>query len=812
MTSTKQNKPSNRSALLTATLVTVAIILIIFINLRATQPPDVVSAEVPPEVFSAERAAMHLPPIASRPNPSGSKANDEVFGYIRTQLEEMGYEPEVHATSLFASYQFFKRIAYLNNLLVKIPGTQGDQTILIMGHYDTVINAPGASDNGAAVVTMLEVLRMLKYHPPMKNNLIFFFPDGEEYGLLGAQAFKEQHPWAENIDLIINLEAMGTTGQSIMFETGENNLNIIRDFARTVPYPVGNSMTVEVYKRIGTATDYNVFKHDGYQGLNFAYIGNSFDYHTAGDNIENTDLRSIQHHGSHLAALLLHFGNVAFEPNATQNAVYFNTIGYGFVHYPYGWVPVIAIVVLLAAILLMIKGVRDETISIRKILFSVISFSIHLLIIYWAFDAVLEILKSSYSGSDFRLLQYNQLPILFWFSLIAVAFSTAFFYMINRGVRSWQLSYLFSWLLLLIWAGGENILLKSGVVLVLAGWIFWAHRKPTKAIDFWSAAIILWVVLMLVVSFMMPGASYLLVWPLVFGLVPFGLSVFNKKMNLSKPLYLVIFLLSTIPLLALFPVIMKLFIKAMGPGLIPVTMLVAGLSMGLLTPFSQLITRTKPWLIPGFLFITGLFFLLFNATGFDYDERHRQQNFVIYATDVSSGEVYWMGSQDSWTAQFLAEATDTILLNRFYPANEGEIVAKATYYPPLPSPEVNLLTDVTSNGERKLSLHVRTSNETAHLNIYINAGANSPSIQMIDKERKNMIPIGETTWYMLQVQAPPNDGVSFSIYTDPDQEVILHILEIDYSGIPEYVEYEERPAHMMSSGDRTITASRYIFN
>lgn len=812
MISTKQNKPSNRGALLIAILTTVVITLIIFINLRINQPPVVVSSEAPPEVFSAERAAMHLSSIASKPNPIGSKANKEVFNYIHSQLEKMGYEPEVHAANLFSSYRSFQRVAYLNNLLLEIPGTQGNQTLLVMGHYDTVISAPGASDNGAAVVSMLEVLRMLKHHPPMKNNLIFFFPDGEEYGLLGAYAFREQHPWAEDIDLIINLEAMGTSGQSIMFETGDNNLSIIREFAGTVPYPVGNSMTVEVYNRIGTATDYNVFKHDGYQGLNFAYIGNSFDYHTAGDNIENTDLRSVQHHGSHLAALLLHFGNVSFEPDAKQNAVYFNTIGYGFAHYPYDWVPVIAIVVLLAAILLMIKGVRDETISIRKILFSVISFSIHLLIIYWAFDAVLEILKSSYSGSDFRLLQYNQLPILFWFSLIAVAFSAAFFYMINRGVRSWQLSYLFSWLLLLIWAGGENILLKSGAVLVLAGWLFWAHRKPTKAIDFWSAAIILWVVLMFVVSFMMPGASYLLVWPLVFCLVPFGLSVFKKNMEFAKPLLLVTFLLSTIPLLIWFPVIMKLFIQAMGPGLIPVTMLVAGLAMGLLTPFLYIITRTKPWLIPGILFITGLFFLLFNATGFDYDERHRQQNHVIYATDASAGKAYWMGRQDSWTAQFLTEATDTILLNRFYPSNDGRTVAKASHYPPLPSPEVSLLADNTSKQERKLSLHVRTPNETAHLYLYINAGVHAPSIQVVEKERKKMIPDGESSWYMFQVQAPPCEGVSFSIYTEPDQEVILHILEIDYSGIPEYVEYEERPAHMMSSGDRTITASRYIFD
>ncbi|MDR4988211.1 MAG: M28 family peptidase [Bacteroidales bacterium] len=805
-------KPATvRAAMPVAVMVTVAILLVIIVNLRLHQPPAVVPAEAPPEVFSAERAAMHLPHIASRPNPIGSIANREVFDYIRAQLVHLGYEPEIHAATLFTSHQSFQRFTWLNNLLLKIPGTRGDQTLLIMGHYDTVISAPGASDNGAAVVTMLEALRMLQHHPPMKNNLIFFFPDGEEVGLLGAQAFRELHPWAENIDLIINLEAMGTSGQSIMFETGNNNLNIIRQFAGTVPHPVGNSMTVEVYKRIGTATDYNVFRDDGYQGLNFAYIGNSFDYHTAGDNIENTDLRSVQHHGSHLAALLLHLGNESFEPDARQNAVYFNTIGYGFVHYPYGWVPVIAVIVALTALLLLIKGVRDKTISLRRLLFGIITFSIHLLIIYWTFDAVFELIKSGYPGSDFRLLQYNQLPLLFGFSLIAVAFSAAFFHMIHRGAKGWQLSYLFSWVILIIWAGGDQLVIKSLVVLVLAVWVSLAHRKPAHAIDYWSSAVIVWVLLMLVVSFILPGASYLFVWPLVFCLVPFGLSVMKKNPEPSGPLFLILFLLSAIPVLAWFPVIIKLFIEAMGPGLIPVTMLVAGLAMGLMTPFYYLITRVRPWLIPGVLFLSGLVLLIAKAGSFDYSERHRQQNHVIYATDANSGKAYWMGSRDAWTAQFLTDVPDTINLGTFYPYLDELTIAKESQYPLLPAPEVLLLSDSIDNGERRLTLNVRSHNDAALLNFFINPGAHTPEIQMPGLERRTMRPVRDTDWYMIQLLAPPAEGTSFSVFTRSDQEVHVHVLEVDYSGIPEFADYEKRPATMMSSGDRSMTGNRFTF-
>ena len=70
---------------------------------------------------------------------------------------------------------------------------------------------------------MLETLRALKSSPPLKNDTVFLFTDGEEVGLLGATAFVKEHPWAKDIGVALNFEARGSSGPSFMFETSDGN-------------------------------------------------------------------------------------------------------------------------------------------------------------------------------------------------------------------------------------------------------------------------------------------------------------------------------------------------------------------------------------------------------------------------------------------------------------------------------------------------------------------------------------------------------------------------------------------------------------
>lgn len=72
------------------------------------------------------------------------------------------------------------------NVYATIQGMdQGDSTVIMSGHYDTVEETPGADDNNMSVAVCMEAARVLKDYT-FRNSLKFAQWDLEEIGLLGA--------------------------------------------------------------------------------------------------------------------------------------------------------------------------------------------------------------------------------------------------------------------------------------------------------------------------------------------------------------------------------------------------------------------------------------------------------------------------------------------------------------------------------------------------------------------------------------------------------------------------------------------------
>ena len=159
-------------------------------------------------------------------------------------------------------------------------GTGPGKAVALAAHYDTMPMTPGASDDTAPVAAILETARAVLSGPPLKNDLILIFTDEEEYAQSGSWAFVEQHPWAGDIGLVLNFEAIGRTGPSIMFETGPDSGRVVRGFGRAARYPVAQSWLYDVYKLTPLNTDFTAFSEAGYPGLNFVYMAGGTVYHS----------------------------------------------------------------------------------------------------------------------------------------------------------------------------------------------------------------------------------------------------------------------------------------------------------------------------------------------------------------------------------------------------------------------------------------------------------------------------------------------------------------------------------------------------
>ena len=152
-------------------------------------------------------------------------------------------------------------------------------------------------DDGIGTAVALEAARLLASPPALRHTLVILLTDGEEYGLMGAVGAMNDAELRARLKGYVNLEAIGSTGPAILFESGPGNETLIRAWADAAPHPHGASYTLEIYKRLPNDTDFSILKAAGIPGLNMAPVGNSHAYHTSRDTAERVAGDTLLHMG-----------------------------------------------------------------------------------------------------------------------------------------------------------------------------------------------------------------------------------------------------------------------------------------------------------------------------------------------------------------------------------------------------------------------------------------------------------------------------------------------------------------------------------
>ncbi len=204
--------------------------------------PGPVRAETAPDAFSPQRAFEALAEVLGdqAPHPVGSEANRRVRERIVSRLEQLGLAPEVERGEACG---FRGRCEGVENILAVIRGSGARETaVMLASHYDSVPAGPGASDDGLGVGVALEPARVLLGGPPLRRDVVLLFADGEEVGLLGAQVFVRDHPLARRVVEVVNVDARGTSGAGLLFETKRVGVASARRMARVLPRPHTSSL------------------------------------------------------------------------------------------------------------------------------------------------------------------------------------------------------------------------------------------------------------------------------------------------------------------------------------------------------------------------------------------------------------------------------------------------------------------------------------------------------------------------------------------------------------------------------------------
>ena len=349
------------------------------------------SADSDPTGFSADHAKQLIDTFADEPHSvlhteAHARSRDEIV----TMFKDLGYQPEIHSdpmplseatnTSQY-SEAGLDALALLNteNIVVRVPG-KTDDTMMLTAHHDSAVDfektadgrwdpkpgvSSGAADDGYGVATIIETLRAIKADGRTpERSLLIVITDAEELNLLGAMNEMLHHRADyDNVDLIVNIEARGTSGPAVMFETSDTNASATEFFLKNAPRPFATSLMPAVYRMMPNGTDLSIYLKEGFTGLNFASIGNSENYHTASDSPAYSDLTSLQHYGDQVLGLARAWSFDQDTPKLTddQDRVFFPVFSGFTVHYPatVGVIlGVVAIALTAAATVLQARKVR----------------------------------------------------------------------------------------------------------------------------------------------------------------------------------------------------------------------------------------------------------------------------------------------------------------------------------------------------------------------------------------------------------------------------------------------------------------------
>ncbi|MEP6549237.1 MAG: M20/M25/M40 family metallo-hydrolase [Gammaproteobacteria bacterium] len=345
---------SNRGLILALT----GIALLLAVTLIAYRPVTPLGAHASPAVFSAYRASAILQDLVGDgvPHPIGSPANARLRGKILQKLSALGYATELQ--SGFVCNDEGTCGSPVNVIATRRNSSDGDGAILLAAHYDSVPAGPGASDDGAGVATLLEVARILAARPAPPHPIALLITDGEEAGLLGAALFIRDHPLSKRVAAVVNLDARGTSGPSLMFETGSANTWLMGLFASVIERPMTNSLYYVVYKQLENDTDFTVFKTAGYQGFNFAFVGNGGRYHTPLDTVSHADPSSLQHQGDNALAVLTALASAADLHPPIEESVFFDGFARTLIAWPSAYAlpaALLTLILLMAEIIILLR-------------------------------------------------------------------------------------------------------------------------------------------------------------------------------------------------------------------------------------------------------------------------------------------------------------------------------------------------------------------------------------------------------------------------------------------------------------------------
>ncbi|PCJ49735.1 MAG: hypothetical protein COA74_04590 [Gammaproteobacteria bacterium] len=719
--------------------------------------------------FSANNALKRLAdflPENNQPHSVNTQANAEVRKRIIEQLSAMDIKAEVQNATSCTNLRRTLVCAKISNIIAKVSGTDSadsdsSSTVLLMAHYDSHPSGPGAGDAGHAVAIILELLDMLNKQPPFKNDLVILINEGEEAGLLGAEAFMAEHPLAKTIDVVINLEARGNQGKSLLFETSENNYGLIKLYQEHAKQPFANSISYEIYKLLPNDTDLTVTRRYDISGVNFAFLGRVNHYHTALDNIENLSKGSVQHQGDNAYAMLISFLNTDLKSLPEGNAVYTDVLSSFMIVWP-------------------------ESMSVPLSFFALMLLSL----IAW---------KLLRSGQVTRGQLLSALP--FSFAIIIVSALSSWLVLFLVQALSYEAQ---PWLV-------EPIPMRAALWLLPVSCSLFITAKLQHRIGFWGLVMsgnLLLLIMAMATSLYLPGVSYLPLLPLLTFSVFMSLSfIFGRAENPSLITGIMLLSMSCMALLV-FP-FMLLLESAMGFTLAPAYGVLMALVILLVLPlFAFANNKTTRRLTLTTLVVSSMGIVITSQLDMFSKELPQALNFE-YLQQGDSATVQAL-TRIPLSQKIIAESgfSNSKKITRPWSTAQYSFIEADSL--DLAEPELVIISSQQKATSQEITVRFQSENNTGQFLLYTKDNDRLQAIaidgQLLD------VPKNKTFAQYFLCKGDDCNGLEFSLIFEGSDTLEIGLLDYQF-GLPESLSYISQMrgelAHQIQTGDVTVVHKEF---
>jgi hypothetical protein len=757
---------AHRSAIIPL-LAWVFLICLAMISIAFLKAPDPVPATAVQGQFSAERAMDIVRKIAQAPHTNASSADDAVRQYLISQLSSLGMQPQVFAAMGIHAEGSAVVAGNTLDVLGRWPGTANSGAIMLMAHYDSAHTSPGAADDASGIAAILEAIRALHAGPPLKNDVIVLFTEGEEPGLLGAEAFAARHPWLKDVGLILNFEARGQKGPSLLFETSANNRPLIESFAQVAPHPIGSSLFYNLYELLPNDTDFSVFRRLQIPGFNFAFGAGLEAYHSALDVPARLSEASLQHHGSYALTLTRYFGqlNLKTLPRNGGDDVFFDWFGSEFVSYSRAWVVPLQIAATVLLLVLLAWHLRKREIAVSRQLLAFV-YCVGFMLVLPLLLALTNLAMIRAMGGRFI---FGDTPANAWLLIGYVLLGGAIAALAASTGRRITL---------------PELPIAGLAVFCLVGWV---------------AAIAL------------PSGSYLFCFPLLSSTVVL-LATIRQQQKLHPIANIILGLVGPIFAVLLYAPLIYLFYVYL--PLQPGTVAAVGALLGLffLSIFSvPEMAMPKGWPRRGVtiaLFVLALGSLAVGVELSHASAEHPRRDSVVYSMNANDGTSEWISydsALDNWTQQFFSKSGQQPHAVPDHLAGSQRPVFSA------PAPSVRLFSPVAEiekhdaeAGVHTLQMTVKSLRNANALYLVFARGIQAVSLKIGDID----VPVTPVGPLRITLLGLPAAGARLQIVVKSNSDISFWIMDKSFQ-LP--VEIPPRPDNIIGNeaSDMTLVCRRY---